>query len=32
MEFIDLVKKRQSDRKYKNTPVDREIKIGSVCM
>ena len=27
MEFIDLVKKRQSDRKYKNTPVDREMII-----
>ena len=24
MDFLDLVKKRQSDRKYKNTPVDRE--------
>lgn len=24
MEFSELVKKRQSDRKYKNTPVERE--------
>ena len=24
MDFLDLVKKRQSDRKYKNTPIDRE--------
>ena len=25
MEFIDLVNKRQSDRRYKDTPVDREL-------
>ena len=30
MEFIDLVNKRQSDRKYNDTPVDRELIVKCV--
>ena len=30
MDFLDLVKKRQSDRKYKNTPVDRDMIVKCI--
>lgn len=30
MEFLDLVKKRQSDRKYKDIPVDRRVVVKCI--